>query len=46
MVTADNEQAAHHLAMQIGVDKSYTEANPKRKLDVIREWQQQGLKSL
>lgn len=44
MVTGDTEQAAHHVARQVGVDNVTADANPKRKLDVIREWQQQGFK--
>ncbi len=42
MVTGDSEAAAHHVAEQLGIAHVVAQADPQKKLQVIRELQQQG----
>jgi K+-transporting ATPase ATPase B chain len=42
MITGDNPLTASAIAAEAGVDDFLAEATPERKLDLIREYQQQG----
>jgi Cu+-exporting ATPase len=42
MLTGDTQAAAEHIARQVGIDAVIAHAGPERKLEVIRELQQQG----
>ncbi|NOQ62961.1 MAG: heavy metal translocating P-type ATPase, partial [Methyloprofundus sp.] len=42
MVTGDTEDAAQSVARQVGIEKVISLATPKKKLEIIRELQQQG----
>ncbi|WP_454791361.1 heavy metal translocating P-type ATPase [Mycolicibacterium lutetiense] len=42
MLTGDNEQAAHAIAEQVGVQEVYAEVLPQDKVDVIKRLQDEG----
>ncbi len=44
MVSGDTEQASQHIARQLGIRSVIPEADPAKKLQVIRDLQQQGYK--
>ncbi|MBW4688810.1 MAG: heavy metal translocating P-type ATPase [Komarekiella atlantica HA4396-MV6] len=41
MLTGDNEETAHSVAQEVGVDQVYAQLLPEDKLDIIRRLQQQ-----
>ena len=45
IVTGDTEQTARYVAMQIGIDAGIANAQPERKLEIVRELQAQGNKA-
>ena len=42
MVTGDTEAAAHNIARQVGIEKVIAQADPQKKLHIIRDLQHQG----
>lgn len=42
MVTGDIEAAAHFVASQVGIDRVIAQARPERKLEIVRELQDEG----
>ncbi|NDJ24655.1 cadmium-translocating P-type ATPase [Nostoc sp. B(2019)] len=41
MLTGDNEETAHSVAQEVGIDRVYAQLLPEDKLDIIRRLQQQ-----
>lgn len=44
LLTGDNEATAATVARQLGIDEFYARAFPDRKVEIVRELQQQGFK--
>ncbi len=42
MVTGDTEEAAYPIAVQVGITTVIAQANPAKKLEIIRNFQKQG----
>jgi len=42
MVTGDTQDAANHIAQQVGIEKVIAKATPEKKLQIIRDLQHQG----
>jgi K+-transporting ATPase ATPase B chain len=42
LITGDNAMTAEYVAQKIGIDESFADSTPEKKLELIRQLQQQG----
>ena len=44
LISGDNRAAAHAVAKAVGIDEVYAEVLPEDKINIVKKWQEQGMK--